>query len=423
MMLLRQHDNNDVLATTMMTLRTRASVRGWTFVAILVSAIALSVRPGEAHKPITSKYTYNDDVFPILREKCSRCHVTGGVAPMSLMTYDEAFPWAESIRAELVAAHMPPATPEPGYGETRRAHALSPKETDVILTWATGGNPRGALDQHLPAVTLKNDWSIGKPDLDLPLPSTFELPADKMEETREFTLATGTSEPRWIRAIDLLPGTPAIVRSAVIYLKGMPDHVLAYWIPGQDPEPVGAGAAFKLPAGAEIVARIHYKKTWQYEGKRMTDRSTVGIYFAKGDNEQEITALPVTSPALPPRDAGQDHQAVTFSRTLDEDVRALALSPEEVPDNVTLQVEAVRPDGSRSPMIRVAGRPDWNRRYWFQEPLALPRGTRIEVTANMEDPDLMAAAFGGPASAKPSGPASVRLALDVVRVAQRPSAP
>ena len=49
---------------------------------------ALSLTPGEAHKAITSKYTYNDDVFPILRDKCARCHVAGGVAPMSLMTYD-----------------------------------------------------------------------------------------------------------------------------------------------------------------------------------------------------------------------------------------------------------------------------------------------------------------------------------------------
>jgi hypothetical protein len=417
----------------MMPFSFRSAVRVWAFTAILGAALALSVKPGEAHKPITSKYTYNDDVFPILREKCSRCHVPGGVAPMSLMTYEEAFPWAESIRAELVAAHMPPATADAGYGEIKRAHALSPKETDVILTWATGGNPRGALDQHLPAVSLGNEWSIGKPDLALPLPSPFELPSDKAEETREFTLATGVTEPRWVRAIDLLPGTPAIVRSAVIYLKGAPDHVLARWIPGQDPEPVDGGAAFRLPAGAEVVARIHYKKTWQYEGKPMADRSTVGIYFAEAGAAQEITALTLTSPTQPPAgagpaksdgsDAGKDHQTMTFSRTLDEDVRALALSPDEVPDNITLQVEAVRPDGSRAPMIRLAGRPDWSRRYWFMQPLTLPRGTRIEVTANLEDPDLMAAAFGGPTGAKASGTASLRLTLDVIRGGERPSGP
>src|SRR3954465_14412951 len=128
--------------------------------AAVLTAVALAVQHGEAHKPITSKYTYNDDVFPIFKERCARCHVTGGVAPMSLMTYEEAFPWAESIRAELVTAHMPPAVADEGFGDVVRAHALSPKEVDVLLTWATGGNPRGAIDQKLPAIELKNDWPL-----------------------------------------------------------------------------------------------------------------------------------------------------------------------------------------------------------------------------------------------------------------------
>ena len=84
--------------------------------ALVVAGLALAIQPGEAHKAITSKYTYNDDVFPILRDRCASCHVPGGVAPMSLMTYDDAFPWAESIRAELVAAHMPPWNADEGYG-------------------------------------------------------------------------------------------------------------------------------------------------------------------------------------------------------------------------------------------------------------------------------------------------------------------
>ena len=88
---------------------------------LVLASLTLATGRGEAHKPITSKYTYNDDVFPIFRDRCSRCHVTGGVAPMSLMTYEEAFPWAESIRAELVTAHMPPANPEEGFGSIRKA--------------------------------------------------------------------------------------------------------------------------------------------------------------------------------------------------------------------------------------------------------------------------------------------------------------
>ena len=67
--------------------------------AAIAGAVGMSVERAEMHKPITSKYTYNEDVFPILRERCGRCHVEDGVAPMSLMTYQEAFPWGESVRA------------------------------------------------------------------------------------------------------------------------------------------------------------------------------------------------------------------------------------------------------------------------------------------------------------------------------------
>ncbi|MBI3401226.1 MAG: hypothetical protein HY048_07370 [Acidobacteria bacterium] len=415
-----------------MTSAQHRDFRGGAFLAVAALVIIgalLATQHGEAHKAVTSKYTYNDDVFPILRDRCSRCHVPGGVAPMSLMTYDEAFPWGESIRAELIAAHMPPWNADGGFGELKHAHALSPNELDIILTWATGGNPRGSLDQKLPAVTLVNDWTMGKPDLALPLPSEYAMPADAMEETKEFTIATGTTEARWVRAVDLLPGTPAIVRSAVIYVKTTaapaggpaPEQVLARWVPGLDAEPLDGGAAYRLPAGAELGVRIHYKKTWSYESKAMTDRSTVGVYFAQAGTAQEILALPLTSPALPTPDAL--NKSMTFSQTIDSDLQILALSPEQVPANITLQVQAVLPNGTRAPMIRLNTRADWARRYWFERPLALPRGSKIEVTANLVDPDLMSTAFGSPAAPKATGPSTLRLALNVIPAGAKAVAP
>ena len=103
--------------------------------------------------------------------------------------------------------------------------------------------------------------------------------------------------------------------------------MLALWLPGQEASPTD-GVAFKLPAGAEIGLRIHYKKTWQFEGKPLTDRSTVGIYFAPAGNTQELLSLPIDSPAAA---AGGAEQTVRFSRTLAEDVQALAVSPDKVP--------------------------------------------------------------------------------------------
>ena len=412
---------------------TARHIRALLMAAAAVTVGALSLTPGEAHKAITSKYTYNDDVFPILRDKCARCHVAGGVAPMSLMTYDEAFPWAESIRAELVANHMPPWNAEEGFGAFKAAHTLSPRELDIILTWATGGNPRGQLDQKLPAIALENDWTMGGPDLALPLPSEFTVGADKMEDWHEFVVPIGTNEPRWVRAVDLLPGTPSIVRSATISMAGagrapgsadasaaspVPEQVLARWLPGQDPEPA-AGAAFRVPAGAQLAVRIHYKKTWQFEGKALSDRSTVGIYFAKDAGPHELLTLALSAPGP----AAKDAKDITFAQTLSEDVQAVAVSPDDVPPNISVQMVAIRPDGSRTPMIRLSTRADWSRRYWFERPLTFPRGTRIEVTAKLDDPDILSAAFGGPATPPAAASGPLRLSLNVVRPNTKPSAP
>jgi hypothetical protein len=396
----------------------KTALRGLTFSAVALLAAMLPVERAAAHKPITSRHTYNHDVFPIFRDRCSRCHVRDGVAPMSLVTYEDAIPWAQSLQTELIGGTMPPATADIGYGAIKHAQPLAGKDLDVILDWATGGSPRGPGGEASPTVTLKNDWPLGAPDLVLRPPSEVKVPPDKTEFTQEFAVASGISQPRWVRAIDLLPGTPAIVRSALIYIKRpvgsgdggvTPDRVLARWLPGQNPESLDGHAALDLPAGAVIVARVHYKKTWQFEGKPMSDRSTIGIYFASGSSKRPLTAIPLTSAPVP-ASAGP---TFSFSRSLETDAELLAVEPDQVPPNVTLRVEAVRPDGSHAAIARFTVRPDWNRRYLLEQPLLLPRGTRIEVTGTSDDSSLMAAAFGFPTPLAASAPAPVRLAIDI----------
>src|SRR4051812_8979028 len=149
--------------------------------AVALSLIVLSSSP-LAHKGVTSKHTYNADVFPIFASRCGHCHVSGGVGPMSLVTYQDAFPWAESLRAELL---------NPGEGDVddyvREAHdSLTASELDVVLDWAVGGTPAGDPAKSPPAVTLKNDWSGNPPDLVLRPSAAFSVPADTMETTHEF---------------------------------------------------------------------------------------------------------------------------------------------------------------------------------------------------------------------------------------------
>jgi hypothetical protein len=174
---------------------------------VAIAGVAAAVAVGEAHKPITSKYTYNEHVFPIVQAKCGRCHVDGGIAPMSLVAYKDAYPWAESIKGELLASHMPPTS------------TLSARELDVLMTWATGGTPEGPAARTPAPVALRNDWTLGPPDLVVRVPDEVTLPAGTMETTREFVLPTAGIAGRAVRAVDLRPGNPAIVRAAEIYIR------------------------------------------------------------------------------------------------------------------------------------------------------------------------------------------------------------
>ena len=373
--------------------------------ATVLAGLILGATRGDAHKPITSKYTYAEDVFPIFRDRCGACHVAGGAAPMSLLTYQDAVPWAVAIRDELMAAHMPPWDAEDGFGQLKNAHTLSASELDAIL-----GEPRRRRRDHV------DRCRADRIDERVRVHHHGLRQAHAAIDYRRHDgrlIVVGVQRER-VRSIAdcLAPGTPAIVRNAVVSIRGQtgvrlgsdpsqtrvrlgsdPD-VLMLWTPGERPVPTPAGAAFHLPAHAELVLRIRYKKTWQYEGTAVADRSQVGLYFAGRPGDREVRTLALTGTAPPGR-------PVTFSRALDGNIEALALRADTGQPDVTLQVEAVRPNGSHIPMIRLTPRPDWQRRYWFDRPLSLPRGSRIVVTARQS----------GPASA---GAAPIHVAVDFV---------
>lgn len=249
--------------------------RAAALMAVLGLAGALAPA-GIAHKGITSRYTYNGEVHSIFLTRCGRCHVEGGVGPMSLVKYEEAFPWAEALRAELLASDGG----DP-HDFVRAAHRqISARELDIVIEWASGGTPEGDTAQTPPATPLQNDWAAGAPDLVAKMPAPYQLRADAAESTHESAIPVPTSSPVTIARVDVLPGNPAIVRSAVLSLRS-PDgttRVLGTWIPKQVPAPIALKPPVLISPGSHIVARMHYKKTWKYEGEPMTDLSLVGLY-------------------------------------------------------------------------------------------------------------------------------------------------
>lgn len=228
--------------------------------------------PGEAHKAITSKYHFNEDMFPLFRDHCGRCHVDGGVAPMSLLTHEDAAPWAESLRLEFLSEE-----PAPPWHQMK----LTSRELDMMLVWANGGTPRGDVAKTPPPVPLVNTWAAGVPEVPLRLPEPFTLAAAANEARHEVVLPLAAAAGRNISAVDLLPGNPAIVRSAVLKVKAADGTTrdLGTWMPGRT-SALALAAPLKIAAGASLVATIEYRRTWKYEGQVLTDQSTIGLYDA-----------------------------------------------------------------------------------------------------------------------------------------------
>lgn len=383
--------------------------------------LALAVAAGwsfglEAHKPITSPFTFSEDVLPIVKAQCGACHAPGGVAPMSLLTHTDAVPWAESIRVELMAGHMPPWGIQSATGRFRNLQAFSAREMNVLLTWASGGTPPGKPDAPDAAALPQQQWPLGEPDLTIPLrQAAIADNAQTLDE--EFRIPVPA---RPLRAVDLLPGTPAIVRRATISVRAVvdargagitPERLIAFWVPGDHPVALDAGIGFQVPPTAELIVRIQYRKTWQYERKAMTDQSRIGLYFAD-PGSAEVQVLRAFTPAASEATIRLRPDPTVFVTTVSEDVRALALYADPDLSGANTTVIAVRPDGSREELISFRPQADWARRYWFREPILLPRGTRIEVTADLgEDRLLPPAAASTP---QPGARSSLSLALNVL---------
>lgn len=96
-----------------------------------------------AHDPVTTKITYSREISRLFLARCLGCHKEGGKAPMSLVKYDEARPWAKAIKEEVLERRMPPWGAVKGFGEFAHDRGLSQEEISTITDWVEGGAPEG----------------------------------------------------------------------------------------------------------------------------------------------------------------------------------------------------------------------------------------------------------------------------------------
>jgi hypothetical protein len=374
--------------------------------AIVCGAVLLLLFPraGSTHEPITTKVMFNKEVIRILERNCLGCHAPGKIkADIPLTTYEEARPWAKAIKEEILEKRMMPYQAVKGYGSFQHDYALPQRDVELLVSWIEGGAPRGDIKDYpkdaIEKLINSNEWKLGQPDLVLQPGQETKIAAEGDDEIRCFTLPTGLKEDRLINAIDFQPGNGAIVHNAWIAVERGPQskvikaakrannncpsnvETLGQWIPGQSITRLPDGVATRLPAGSRIVLKIRYRKN----GEAATDRSRIGIYFAKESISRTIRQIAINAPAtvIPPN---VENHRIKAAYSITEPTEIVAIRPLLFPFAKSIEATAYRPDGTVEVLIWAKDyRFDWQPTYFFKKPIALPKGARIEVTAYLDN--------------------------------------
>jgi len=171
----------------------------------LFSALVVLCAVASAEQTIT----FNKDVAPIFYQHCVVCHHPNDIAPMSLMTYKEARPWAAAIRQAVVQRAMPPWHANPKVGHYINDPKLADKDISTIEAWVKAGSPEGDPKDLPAAPVFKDGWHI-KPDVVLTIPPTT-VAAGNQDDYEYIYVPTNFKQDMWVQAAEVVPGDRRVV--------------------------------------------------------------------------------------------------------------------------------------------------------------------------------------------------------------------
>ena len=349
--------------------------------------------------------TFTRDVAPILFKNCASCHRPGDIAPMPLLTYEDARPWAKSIREKVAVGSMPPWHATQAHGVFENDRRLSDKDKDTLIRWADGGAPKGDPKDLPPAPKFPEGWEIGTPDAIISMPREFEVKESGTIAYQFFEAPTNFTEDKWVQAIEVRPGARSVVHHVLVFCRepgerrdpgfthvvpnlgnfgreqSINGSLIATTAPGTNAMTFKPGSAMRIKAGAVLAFQVHYTAN----GTLTKDRTSVGLIFAKKPPQQEIRNSAFVNPmfVIP---AGAENQVVESAIQFTEDSIIWALFPHTHLRGKSWEYRMVYPDGRREIVLSVPKYDfNWQTYYVFTKPLAVAKGTRLEATAHYDN--------------------------------------
>ncbi len=401
---------------------------------VMSGVLLLSAAPAFAQGSAPAAVTFSKDIAPIFQAKCQACHQPNSIAPMSLITYQEARPWARSIKDRVARRQMPPWHIDPSVGVTKFKNDMSLSDTqiDTVVKWVDAGAPQGD-PKDLPkpvALVTDNEWQgvrdgFGQPDLVI-RSSEYKMPAVGQDVWYRPMQDLPITEPHWVKMVEIRP-TNMKARKIV-------HHSIAYLVLADDPDAVNTGTSngpssgpasredlvnrrpqlmewaigkgydlFREGTGKLIVPgeKISWDQHLHAVGEEVTAGSEIALwYYPKGQEPKKRSYL-IGFTGLRQReflDIPPNSVSYTEGFTaLKENTMITNFQPHFHLRGKAMKVEAIRPDGGREIVSYVGNfNFNWMTNYIYDDDAApiFPKGTIIQVsawydntTANKDNPD------------------------------------
>jgi hypothetical protein len=372
---------------------------GTPFVAATEAPGCVLETPADAARP--SAITYHGRISRIVERHCVECHRDGGVGPFALDTYDDLVAHAPMVRQVVERGLMPPwfaAKPVPDP-ETGRVHtpwandrSLATRDRSDLVAWLAGAKPEGEpADAPTPRPYPDDGWQIGTPDAVFEFAEPVPVKATGVMPYQTVIVETHLPEDRWVRAIEVQPGDRNVVHHALIHLVGADEEAGdtrdaaaeergGFWgeyVPGQNTLVYPEGFAKKLPKGARLKFQMHYTPS----GTATTDRTRVGVIWAKEPPAHEVRVAGIVNARISIPPGAADHREEASLR-LPFDATIMGFLPHLHVRGKACRYEVIRSDGGRSTVLDIPRYDfNWQLLYRLHEPLALTAGDTLVFTA------------------------------------------
>jgi len=349
--------------------------------------------------------TYAKDIAPIFQAKCEECHRKGTAAPMSLISYQEVRPWAKAIRERVITRNMPPWHLDKTVGIQKFSNdrSLSDDQIATIVRWVDSGAPMGDPKDMPPAIQWPSDevWQLakqfGQPDLVIKS-EPYTMPAQGQDVWWKPVTPIPLDEARWVRAVEMRPGTVAGRKIVHHALAGLVQEepgtgkeqdpangpgLLMEWAVGKNFDIYRANSGKLLLPGAQIRWDIHMHAA----GEPIRDHVELAVYlYPKGEVPKYRTRLMLFgATALGTLDIPPNTVSETQAfHVLKSAARLENFQPHMHLRGKAMSMEAILPDGT----VRMLSYVDhfnfnWMNNYIYADDAApvLPKGTVLRITA------------------------------------------